>query len=155
VPVAVFDPGDDEEPFVPPAPTALALAPAPRPAVVSDPVIGRDAEVARVEAKAERLFPMLWFGAKVRALADDYPMAWIELALEEAHAAGVRDWRYALGILRRLVREGGPKGPPGVPARAPAADPELAVHHVSPRRAAEIEATYRPQPPRTLRRHRP
>jgi hypothetical protein len=150
VPVAVFDPRDDEEPFVPPAPTIQALGIAPRPAVANDP-----AEVARVEAKAERLFPMLWFGAKVQGLAGDYPMAWVELALEETHAAGVRDWRYALGILRRLAREGGPKRPPGVPARAPAPDPELAVHHVSPRRAAEIEATYRPQPSRTLRRPRP
>jgi hypothetical protein len=119
--------------------------------VANDP-----AEVARVAAKAERLFPTLWFGTKVGALAGDYPMAWVERALEDAHAAGVGDWRYVLGIVRRLAREGGPRVAPAAPTRRATADPELTIHRVSPERAAAIEATYRPQPPRTLRgNHRP
>jgi hypothetical protein len=135
----------DDEPFVSPA---SSRAPDPPPAVAND-----SAEVARVAAKAERLFPMLWFGTKVGALAGDYPMAWVERALEDAHAAGVGDWRYVLGIVRRLAREGGPRASPA--ARLAPADPELTIHRVSPERAAEIEATYRPQPPRTPRWHRP
>jgi hypothetical protein len=139
--------GLEEEPFVSPAP---CLAPEPPPAVANDP-----AEVARVEAKAERLFPMHWFGTKVRALAGDYPMPWVEHALEDAHAAGVGDWRYVLGIVRRLAREGGPRLAPATPARLATADPELTVHRASLQRAAEIEATYRPRPPRTPRGNRP
>jgi hypothetical protein len=150
---------EDEEPFLPPAPAgSLSLASdpgradgtAPPPVVANDPV-----EVARVEAKAERLFPTLWFGTKVQALAADYPMAWVERALEDAHAAGVRDWRYVLGILRRLARDGGPRVAPAAPARRATADPELTVHRISPERAAAIEATYRPQPSRTPWAHRP
>jgi hypothetical protein len=139
--------GLEEEPFVPLAP---CLAPEPPPAVANDP-----AGVTRIAAKAERLFPRLGFGTKVGALAGDYPMAWVERALEEAHAAGVGDWRYVLGIVRRQARDGGPRVAAAAPARLAPADPELAVHHVSPARAAEIEATYRPQPSRTLRGNRP
>jgi hypothetical protein len=57
--------------------------------------------------------------------------------------------------VRRLAREGGPRVAPAAPARRATADPELTIHRVSPERAAAIEATYRPQPPRTPRGNRP
>ncbi len=72
-----------------------------------------EAELTRVGQRAEKLFPMLDFGIKIRGIAGDgpseYPLAWIDAALTELHAGSVHTWRYLLGILRRMTDAGGPK----------------------------------------------
>lgn len=95
---------EDGEPFVSPG---TVPEPGPDPDVTNDP-----GEVRKVAAKAEDLFPMAELGRKVRESARVWPMAWVSLALEEAHAAGVADWRYVLGILRRWRGQGGPDAAP-------------------------------------------
>lgn len=66
------------------------------------------AELAAVQAKAERLFPLKDFGPKIRATAGDFPLAWIGEALTAMHDGDHADWRYLVGILRRFAKQGGP-----------------------------------------------
>lgn len=100
---------DDDEPFAAPG---VPLAAPPRPPVQNDP-----AEVRRVAAKAERLFPGLDFGPKVDEVSGDVPMARLDRALEIAHGKGNRRWDYILGIVRRLGSEAA-KGDATIPLHA-------------------------------------
>lgn len=85
-------------------------------------------ELARVQDKAEFLFPGLYFGSKVRGLAGTYSLATIEAALGETHASDVWTWKYLLGIAKRIDAQGGPRmtsgGPPAPKAAEPVETPE-------------------------------
>lgn len=76
------------------------------------------AELARVQAKADHLFPTMDFGFKVHGTAASFPLAWIDRALDDMHAKGKAYWPFLLGILRRYDAEGGPaRASPGQPNR--------------------------------------
>lgn len=86
-----------ESPGAPPAQPA-------GPAVLNDP-----AEVSRVSEFAERHFPLLEFGKEVDLSSQDYPIAWIEQALERAKSAKARRWAYVAAILRDWQVNGKPE----------------------------------------------
>lgn len=86
-----------------------------------------DAELTRVGQRAEKLFPMLDFGMKIRGIAGDgpseFPLSWIDAALTEMHSGDVRNWRYLVGILKRYAADGGPK---------PSAQSRPRIHNPNP-----------------------
>lgn len=102
--VCVLPLSDDEEPFAEPG--------TPLPVPTPSPVANDPAEVEQVAAKAERLFPQMDFGIKVKQLAGDVPMAHMDYALEQARAADCPQWKYIYAILKRVEKEGLPKRPP-------------------------------------------
>ncbi len=88
-----------DEPFIPP-PDSPAKVAAPR--VANDP-----GEISALADFAERCFPMADFGPKVHSYASMHPVAWIRHALETAHAKGISNWSFVMGVIRRIEDEGG------------------------------------------------
>lgn len=73
----------------------------------------RPGDAERLEALAERLFPMLEFGRRVVENAHLFPADWFAAALEAAALGGKRiGFPYILGICRGYAQAGGPP-PPG------------------------------------------
>jgi hypothetical protein len=96
----------DIEPFAAPAPETPPAVPAPPPSG------WRPEDFARLDAEAERLFPLLEFGTKVRRSAHLYPPAYFEAALKEAARTGKRiRFPYVLAICQRFEEDGGPPPP--------------------------------------------
>lgn len=81
------------------------------------------AELARVGERAERLFPMMDFGVKIRGIAGDFSLATIDAALSELHASNVKTWKYLIGIAKRIESQGGPQKANGSPNSSPSAEP--------------------------------
>lgn len=117
-------PGLPDEPFVPPASPDSAVPPPP---VANDP-----AEVDRVAARAERLFPGLDWGPKVRQVSGDVPTAHLDYALDAAYSADKRSWPYVLGVLRRVAVEGLPDPGTSPPRPAPGRKPEPRPSYLDP-----------------------
>jgi hypothetical protein len=127
----------DLEPFAAPAPDSPpAIAPRP-------PLPGwRPEDFARLEAEAERLFPLAEFGRRVLESAHLFPADWFARALEAAAMTGKRvGFSYVLGICRSYAQSGGP--PPadrsgaGIRPQAPA--PPIPAY-------VEVPGGYKPYP---------
>ena len=77
------------------------------------------AELVRVQAKAEHLFPGLGYDYQVSSTAVDWPLAWVDAALSDLAASGKKEWHYLRGILKRYHRDGGPNPSVNPPAVSP------------------------------------
>lgn len=74
-----------------------------------------DAELDRVSRKANDLFPALELGSKIRGLACSFRLDCIDAALTEMLSGDVQNWKYLIGITKRIEADGGPKKPQASP----------------------------------------
>jgi hypothetical protein len=110
-------------------------------------ISNRPEDIDRVAAQADKLFPVLDYGIKVRQLEASLRMDWLEAALLRTHEQGKTDWRYAMGVYRGIAADGGIKVKPkgagngrASPERPVVAHPVHVAPADSPFRRANEEA---------------
>lgn len=131
--MSFFDPSPEEdEPFgCPDSGLPPTVAPAP---------LNNLADVERVAAKAEHLFPLMDFGIKVKQVAAYVPMANMDYALDQTHRQEVPKWTYVCGILENIATTGPPK--PKANGKKETAPEKPIKYHKAPEKL-----TYRFVPP--------
>lgn len=104
------------------------------PRIQNDP-----ADIDRVSATAEQLFPSLDYGIKVRQLAAVYDVNVLEAAFVDAHHSRKSEWHYINGIYNRRIKQ--PDG--ALPSRpngraSPAASQPRKQTYLSPEDRAKL-----------------